>query len=448
MDPLLGGTAKIFFRYAIPSVLGILLLSLSIVVDAMFIGHYVGSNALAAVNITFPINYLIMGVALMFATGSAAISGKLIGEKRSKSAALIFNQIFILVCILSVVFSFVGLFFLHDLLILLGANAQILPLAADYLSVNLKFTAVLMLATYLYYFSRIDNMPTRAAVVLVCSSVMNIVLNWLFIVQYKQGLSGAAWASGLSQLIIVVAILPHFMSKKTDLKLTIVKIKWRNIVHSAANGSSEMLNQGSVAVITLLFNWILISHMGINGVAAFSVVSYLLWFGLTACFAISDTLQPLISKNFGARLPQRISRFLGLAMASVLAIGICVSIVLLMHPEFLVAMFMREQDKDAFQLAIAFIFWIWPAFLFGGINIVISGYFTAMHNPLYSGIISIARGLCFPVIGLMILPLLISDIGLFIVIPIAEVLTCIIAISLFLRNPPNKILGTLSLEKH
>ncbi len=413
----------------------------------MFIGHYVGSDALAAVNITFPINYLIMGVALMFATGAAAICGKLIGEKCTSSAALIFNQVFMIVCILSFVFSILGLVFLHDLLIILGANTQLLFLAADYLSVNLTFTAALMLATYLYYFSRIDNMPTRAAVILVCSSAINILLNWVFIVQYKQGLSGAAWASGLSQLVVVVALLPHFMSKKTDLKLTIVKIKWRNIIQAAANGSSEMLNQSSVAIVTLLFNWILIIHLGVNGVAAFSVVSYLLWFGLTACFAISDTLQPLISKHFGARRPQRISRFLGLALASVVAISIGISIILLTHPQWLVALFMREQDKDAFQLAIAFIFWIWPAFLFGGINIVISGYFTAMHHPLYSGIISIARGLCFPVIGLLIFPLLITDIGLFIVIPIAEILTCMIAVSLFLQNPPNKIVGTRSLKQ-
>jgi Na+-driven multidrug efflux pump len=145
--------------------------------------------------------------------------------------------------------------------------------------------------------------------------------------------------------------------------------------------------------------------------------------GLEVIYGVSESLQPTVSKNLGARQPERIRQFTFLAMASVLILGIRVSALLVFIPESLISVFLREGENETEKIALAYIAVFWPAFLFNGANITLSSYFTALHKPLQSAAIAISRSLVLPAMGIMLLPRWFGDTGVFITSPLAEALT-------------------------
>ena len=189
-----------------------------------------------------------------------------------------------------------------------------------------------------------------------------------------------------------------------------------------------------------LFNWVMISRLGVEGVAAFTIISYLLYIGLEVCYGISESLQPTVSKNLGARQPERIVQFMRTAVLSCCAIGLLVSGLFLFFPEALISLFLREGEDRTVEIALTFIALFWPAFLFNGMNITLASYFTALHKPLQSATIAVSRSLVLPALGLLFLPFWFGDNGVYLAIPLAEALTFVIAIILVSRNRPSNLI--------
>jgi len=280
---------------------------------------------------------------------------------------------------------------------------------------------------------------------LVCFASINISLDWLFIVQWGWGISGAAWALAIADGITLLILASHFISPACTLKFRIANMRWRSgwdaVPRAAWNGFSEFANESSVGLITLLFNWVLVTRLGVEGVAAFTVVGYVMMIGLEVCYGISDSLQPMISKNLGARQPQRIARFLEIAVLTVFTTGVLVSALLLFMPEQMIALFLAETERGTQGIALAFVALFWPAFLFNGVNISLAAFFTSMHKPVHSATIAISRSLVLPVLGLTLLPLWFGDDGIFLAIPLAEGLTLVVAMALLARNRPAKLVA-------
>ena len=153
-------------------------------------------------------------------------------------------------------------------------------------------------------------------------------------------------------------------------------------------------------------------------------------------FGISDSLQPIISKNFGAKKPERVKSFLKYAFVTVTLIGIIIVSLVLMIPEVLTELFLESKDEKTIEIVLKFMALIWPVFLFNGINMVISAYFTALHRPLESASIALSRSLVLPAFFIIVLPLLIGENGLFIAIPLSEFLTLALALYLFKFRKP------------
>ena len=211
---------------------------------------------------------------------------------------------------------------------------------------------------------------------------------------------------------------------------------WGAVLKAAYNGFSEFANELSIGLITLLFNWVMITRLGVPGVAAFTIINYLLFIGLEVCYGISESLQPTVSKNLGAKQPERISRFMLAAVLSSFTIGLLVSGILLFMPETLISLFLREGEDRTVEIALTFIALFWPAFLFNGMNITLASYFTALHKPLQSASIAVSRSLVLPGLGLLMLPLWFGDKGVYLAIPIAEAITFILAVLLVSRYRP------------
>ena len=321
MNVLKDSPVRLFFAYAFPAVLGMLAVSSAGIVDGVFVGQYVGSDALAAVNINMPVFAFSIGISFMFAIGGSVTAGKLIGEGRWDMASGVFTRIVLAMLILSLGISALGIAFTDDIVQLLGADDTLVGLSAEYLSVIMWFLPVGMLSAVVVYFVRIDNRPTFAGGIYLTGAIINIFLDWLLIKEMGMGLQGAAIATGLSQLASVILALVHFLSKRAMLKWTLQHGSWKDVKSAAFNGSSDFANEASAGVTVILFNWVMMDAFGVDGVAAFAVINYLLFAGLIVSFAIGDSIQPLVSKNLGAKLDRRIIHIVFLAMGFVFVMG-------------------------------------------------------------------------------------------------------------------------------
>ena len=166
-------------------------------------------------------------------------------------------------------------------------------------------------------------------------------------------------------------------------------------------------------------------------------------FGIEVCYGFSDSLGPTVSKNLGARRPDRITKFTAIAVASSFVVGVLVSALFFFYPESLVSVFLGAGETETESIALSFIAVFWPAFLFNGANIALSAYFTAMHKPLQSATIAISRSLILPGVGLLLLPRFLGDAGVFMAIPVAEGLTLILALWLVAQNRPSYLIAQL-----
>jgi Na+-driven multidrug efflux pump len=436
-DPLTGPVLPVFLHYAVPSVLGMLAATSAGVIDGVFIGNFVGSRALAAVNLALPMWAVFSAIVFMLAVGGSVVCGRRLGERDLPGARDIFTRTMFVTSGHGVLNSGAGLLFLDELVRLLGANAELQPLLTGYMRIILWFAPVLIAGLTLYYFVRVDGRPVLAAVGLMGFSVVNILLNWLFIVVLDWGILGAAWASALADLFIFAILVTHLFSPRCSLRLVPVRGNWMIMVRAAWNGFSEFTNELSVGLIVWLFNWIMISRLGVSGVAAYTIIGYLVMLGLEVCYGISESLQPTVSKNLGARQLPRIYRFLLAGLFSSLAVGLSAATLFVVAPEWMVSLFLGEGEAETMAIALEFIAWFWPAFLFNGMNLTLASYFTALHRPVPSAAIALSRSLVLPGLGLLLLPYWLGDRGVYVAVPIAEALTFLFALVLVARIPPD-----------
>jgi putative MATE family efflux protein len=446
-DPITGEVVPVFFHYAVPSVIGMLAATSAGMIDGIFIGNFVGASALAAINIAMPAFYLFAAVVFMLAVGGSVMCGKFLGENDIEAASSIFSKMLYASVAVSGFLVAVSLFFLDEIVALLGANQDLHGMVRDYMQIIFWAAPLLIIGLTLEYFVRVDGRPILASVALVTFAVSNITLDWLFIAHWGWGIKGAAWATSLSEGVILIILASHLFHRNCTLKLVSVPHRWRkgwdSVFQAAYNGFSEFANEMSLGLITLLFNWVMITRLGVEGVAAFTIIGYLLMIGIEVCYGISESLQPAVSKNLGARQPRRIVQFTVTAVISSFIVGLLVSALFVLQPDVLISIFLSEGESRTEAIALSFIAVFWPAFLFNGVNITLASYFTALHKPLHSAAIAVSRSLVLPALGLLLLPRWLGDTGIFVAIPVAEGLTFGFALILVAMNRPSGIVEDL-----
>ena len=216
---------------------------------------------------------------------------------------------------------------------------------------------------------------------------------------------------------------------------------WSEIFQAAYNGLSEFINEISAGIIALIFNLMLISRAGIEGVAAITVLNYLMMIGFMTYFSIADTAQVILSQNFGAQNATRLKQFLKIIFLMTSLVSLLAVSILLVFNKSLIYMFLDTKDSNkTVVMAIEFLYYIWPVFIFAGANIVISGYLTAIHLPFQSGVISLCRSLIFPASLLTLLFLLFDNNRFILALSIGEFLTFILALAYFIQHNPDQVI--------
>ena len=438
-DMLQGNIVAVFFYHAIPNVLGMLAISSSGIIDGIFVGNYVGDSALASINIIMPVFSLLLGVAVMFSVGGMVRCGKYIGESKRDAANAVFSKTLMTVSLVTLVLAFSGILFIDEVVTMLGANEILAPLVHEYLFVMLMFLFFLPVSLCLSFFVRVDGHPLLAAAAIVSAAIVNIFFDWLFVASWDMGLEGAALATGLAHITSFLVLMVHFFLKKSVLRFSWYQRNWGEMMKVAYNGMSEFANQLSAAIVILVFNWVMIGRFGVEGVAAFTIMHYLFFAEQMVIYGFSDALQPIVSTNYGARKPERISGFLRLSSLCVACVGLVLVAMLLLIPEQLAGLFLDNGTEATMNLTLAFISLSWPAFLWNGFNVVFSAYFTAIHKPLPSAFVALSRTLVLPLLLVTTLPIFFGDTGIFVTFSVAEFVTFLFVLFFFLLMRPHKV---------
>jgi Na+-driven multidrug efflux pump len=439
-----GAILGTFYRYLVPSIVGMLAMTSASLVDGIFIGNFVGVPALAAVNLIIPILSLLFGVGLMLSVGGSVRGGKYLGEKNSAAASAIFSKTLVAVLAYGALVISLGLLFESQLFRLLGADDALMKLMSEYYRVVMPFLFAQLATIVLYFFIRLDGFPTLTAGALVVGAVINIALDYLFIAVYDGGLSGAAWATGLSQLFPLLVLLGYFLSHERKLHFSLKQHHWYEVFQAAYNGVSEFINEISGGIIALLFNLMLIQRAGIDGVAAMTVMNYLMMVGFMVFFAISDTSQVMMSQNFGAKNNERMSKFfLVAAFNMLLTSALCIFLLLFFNESLILAFLPDQGTENALALATEFVDYVWPLFIFAGVNMLISGYLTAIHLAFQSGVVALCRSLIFPSILLTGLYFYLSDYRFIYALAMSETLTFVLAMFYLVRHRPSRAIAEL-----
>lgn len=434
--------ASIFFKSVIPSIVGLLALSSIGIVDGIFIGNFVSSDALAAINLMLPYFSFNFALALMLGVGGSVRAGKYIGEGRHTEASEIFTKTLLVVVLLIFVIVVLSLVLERWLFMFLAAPETLYGLMRPYFRIVSISLLVQLPSIVLYCFIRADGKLIIGSIALVVSAVANVGLNTLFVGYWGWGLAGAAWATAIIQIIQLAILLSYFLRRDRGLHIKLAKRGWREFWQAVFNGISEFINEVSSGLVIFVLNWLLIIRVGVDGVAAFGVISYIIVVGLMILYGIVNAMYPLLSQNYGAKNQDRINKLCAVALCTVIVMGMVMVVALQVGSKALIGFFLdSEAATNTAKLAVDYIKVIWPMFLVNGVNLLISAYLTAMQQPLASATVALLRSLILPV-GLMLYffnymphwPFLLA-------LPIAEWVTFFIAIFIFIKFSPKKVLN-------
>ena len=436
---LQGAVVPTFFKYLGLDVLGLIAMTSAMLVDGLFIGNYVGVTALAAVNLIIPISTLLFGVGMMLSIGGSVRAGKYLGEDDKPAASAIFSKTLVFMALYGAVAIALALTFEEALFTGLGASPEIFPAMSEYYRIIMPFLLAQLIVLALYYFIRLDGYPNLVATALTIGALVNILLDYLFIGRFGWGLTGAAFATGISQALPLPVMMIYFSKPGRRLRFALRQSNWKEVFQAAYNGISEFINEVAGGIVVLILNWMLLQRIGVYGVAAMTVVNYSMLLGYMMFFAISDTIAVMISQNFGARDAARMTAFLKTAFCTIALLSAIFITVLLTAGEPIIRLFVDAGDSAAtVGMASEFVTYIWPIFLFAGVNILLSGYLTAIHRPLQSGTVALCHSLILPAAFLALAYWLLSDQRFVVALPAAEAVTCLLALALFLRHLPTK----------
>lgn len=433
MDLLKDNVNKLYFKYFFPTMCAALSTSVYILFDTIFIGQGVGSKGLTALNISLPIYSIYFGTGLLIGIGGSTLMSIEKGRGRLDKADKIFTLSFILGLILAIIYCIIGFVFLEEIALILGATKEIMPLVKEYMIVVVAGTIPFVMGSVMAPFIRADKAPKKAMFAVIFSGFLNIILDYIFVFPLNMGIRGAAIATVFSYTISCLILLTHLLSKNNTLRFMKDFYKLSYISRIIKCGLPSLFIEVSLGFVIFIFNIQILKIIGDDGVTAYSIISNTGIIAVALFNGISQTIQPLVSINVGANLKERANKLRNLGLATALIIGISFFILCIAFPEQIVRIFVKPSNT-VLEIAINSIRIYSAAFIVMGINMVNGAYFQSIELAKESFIIAFCRGLLFVSICVFILPIFLGINGVWLSVPIGELLTLIVVIILVKKN--------------
>lgn len=430
---------KLFIKQLIPTLLGMVSSALFIIVDGIFVGQGVGSDALAAVNIVAPVSMIAAGLGLMLGMGGAILASINLSRDKTKIANINITQSFAVSTSIATIITLFILFFPYTTAGLLGANEYLMELAVEYLFWFAMCIPFMVLSVSLPFFVRLTQ-PNYAMWCMVLATVINIVLDYIFIFEFGWGLFGAAVATGIGEVVGVVMLLVYLFRSSitvhfTRLKLSpkSIRLTLRNTVYMLKLGVSSFLSEATLAVMAITGNYVFMHHLGTDGVAAYSIICYLFPIIFMVFNATVQSVQPIISFNYGCGQIGRSNQALRMALFVSVGIGLLFFFLSVFFSGNVVSLFVPDVTNATWGYATAGMPLFAIDFAFFGVNIVAIGYYTSIEKIKRATLLTILRGML-PVVFFFSLPLFFGTEGIWISVAVADIVVTIFIVTLALKE--------------
>ncbi len=426
-------TPGYLLRFTIPTMIMLIFNSFYTMVDGAFVSNFVGTSALSAVNIVYPALNLVFAVGIMLATGGSAIVGRQMGEGKNQEAWENFSLVVAAGTVLGVLIGVGGLVFASPLVRALGASDAIFQHCYDYLIYMSGFTPFAVLQLLFQYLFVTAGRPNLGLISTVAGGLANIILDYVFIVPLQMGIKGAAIATGIGFMIPAVTGLIYFsVCRSQHLHFTKPVLRGDILVQACANGSSEMVTNLAIAVTTFLFNLEMMRWLGEDGVAAITIVFYADFLFVAMFLGYTSGVAPLFSYNYGAQNHERLQKLFRLSLLFI-AVGSAAAYGASLAFSGPVVGFFARRGTQVFDIALHGMLLYAISFLLKGVNIFASGLFTALSNGKVSAFLSFLRTFGFLVLCIFVLPRIWGVNGIWLAIPVAEVLSLAVSIWCLVR---------------
>lgn len=420
-----------FLRFIIPSIVAQWVYTLYTMVDGIFVAKGVSEAALTAVNISFPFVAGLFSVSILFAVGTSTVVAILLGEKKEKRANEVFTQNIIMLIVLSIAITAAVLLNLEKFALFLGATESTLPYVREYIGTIAPFAICFILSYSFETLIKTDGYPKSATIIVSVGAIVNCILDYLLVMVFKWGVFGAAFATGLSQGIVIIFYLKHFLGRKGVLRFAKFKpdftLIWREFKNGLPSGVTEM----SAGIIIFFFNQAILKYINEDALVSYTIISYVNSVVVMSMAGIAQGVQPLISYYFGQKNMEKCKKLLKYGLAAALVISIVSFAGSWAGAERIVSLFvspklaeLRKYSIDVFR-----IFSI--SFLIAGVNVVIGGYFTAVEEPVSAIIISLGRGFVTLLFSLFLLTAVFGGPGIWWAPTLSEVLCLIVTAILY-----------------
>lgn len=424
-------------RFTLPSIVMMIFTSIYGVVDGFFVSNYVGKSPFAAVNFIMPFLMILGAIGFMFGTGGSALISKTMGEGDHKKSKRLFSFLIYTSAVCGIIIAVLGIIFIRPVASLLGAEGELLDNCVLYGRIILIALPAFILQFEFQSFFVTAEKPQLGLIFTIAAGVTNMVLDALLVAVIPLGLAGAAIATAISQAVGGLAPLIYFARKNSSLlRLTRTRFDGKALLKTCTNGSSELMSNISMSIVSMLYNMQLMKYAGEDGVAAYGVLMYVNMIFLAAFIGYSVGTAPVIGYHFGAQNHKELKSLL---KKSAVIIGIF-SVSMLVLAEALarpLASIFVSYDEALMELTLrAFLIFSF-SFLFAGVAIFGSSFFTALNDGLTSALISFLRTLVFQVAAVLIFPIFFEIDGIWISIVAAELVAAVVTV-LFLIGKRKK----------
>lgn len=420
-------------RFVAPTVVMLVFMSLYQMVDAVFVSKFVGENALSALNIVYPFPSIVIAVSIMLATGGSAIIARNMGEGKEKEAKENFSFIVLVGAVIGVAIATAGILFIEPLIYMLGATPSLYDYCYEYLFILVLSVPLSVFQMLFQSFFVTAGKPHLGLTLTVLGGVSNIVLDYVFIVLCGFGVSGAALATSIGYSIPGLFGLIYFaVSRKGTLYFVKPVFRWGVLFKCCINGSSEMVNNLAVAVTTFLFNVLMLKYAGEAGVAAITIVLYAQFLMTSAFMGFSSGIAPVVSFNYGSGNVRQLKKIFKISVWVITVVSAAVFVIAETCSDVVIMVFTLA-GSEVFGLT-KYGFAIFSfSFLCTGMNIFASALFTAFSNGKISAILSFLRTFVFLTSCLLFLPLFWGVDGIWLAVPVAEVMALFVSVYYLVR---------------
>ncbi|MFI3286782.1 MAG: MATE family efflux transporter [Rikenellaceae bacterium] len=431
---------KLYFKMLLPTLLGMVSGILVTIADGFFVGRYVGSDALAAVNISAPLFLFSTAFALMFGVGCSVVASVHLSKGKIKAANINVTQAIIVSAGLFSIISAYIYFNSESVALMLGATERLLPMVETYVRI-LSLSLVLYMMEHIGLFIiRLDGSPNVAMLCITLPSILNVIGDYVLVVMCDMGIEGAVIATAGSIAIAGLSVLIYLLFFSKTIKLYRLKLSiksllltCRNIGYMVRLGSAAFLGEMAIAVMMFVGNYIFLKYYGEDGIAAYSIICYYFPIIFMVNNAISQSAQPIISYNYGAGLTDRVRKSFRLTILyGVGFAGVITAAVIFFAPKMVG--FFLDSSYPAYDIASYGMPLFATGYIFFALNMMFMGYYQSIEEYKTANVISVLRGYVLLIALFLAMPAVFGKVGIWLAVPTAELIAFIAIILLYNRR--------------